>query len=73
MVRLRICHNAEEALGVSTNNSSIFIPILAVSYVLTFPLAGALAPAQIFASGPSVRYINEDLQKTTKLTLESFV
>ena len=56
-----------------TDGSGIPVPTPAVSRVPTLAPAGAPAPAQIPAPGPPVRYTNEDLQRATKLALESFV
>ena len=71
MAGLRTCRNFppsnkdELAGGAPTNVSGTLVPTPAVSQAPT--LASAFAP------GPPGRYTDEDLQRATKLALESFV
>lgn len=69
------------AKGISTKDSNIFIPSLTISQAQTLTSAQApiytqaLASLQAFtlAPGPLDIYTNVNLQKVTKLPLESFV
>ena len=53
--------------GAPTNDSGTPVPTPAVSFAPT------LAPAPASVPGPLGRYTNKDLQRATKLALESFV
>ena len=66
----RTCRNAG---GASTNNSGTPEPIPAVFCAPTSAPAQALAPAPASVSGPLGRYMDEDLQRATKLALQLFV
>ena len=57
--------------GAPTNDSGTPVPTPAVSRAPT--AAPAQAPAPASAPGPPGRYTDEDLQRATKLALESFV
>ena len=64
----RTRRNADEAL---TDNSGTPKPTSAVSHASTPAPALILAPASV--PGPPRRYTDKDLQRITKLALESFV
>ena len=63
------CHNTEEAPGALTDGNGTPVSTLAIS------CAPTPAPAQTLAlaPGPLGWYTDENLQRTTKLALESFV
>ena len=81
MAKLRTRHNAEEVLEALTNDSGIPVSIPAISCASTPAPMEASIPAQTlalaqfltFASGPTGIYTDVDLQKATRLALESFV
>lgn len=81
MAGLCNCHNVEKALGAFIDSSSTLIPTLTISCAFTpvlaqisvFALAKVLALVHILVLGLPSIYKNEDLQKTTRLALKSFV
>ena len=66
-------HTRRNTSGIPTNDSSILVPIPAVSRVYTPAPAQTSTPAPASVPGPLGRYTNEDLQRATKLALKLFV
>ena len=80
MAELRTCRNAGRAPTNDSNTSVLTpavsrapIPAPAQTPVPTEALAPTQAPASASVPGSPGRYIDKDLQKATKLALESFV
>ena len=76
MVSLRIYRNLplggkDELVGVSIKRNST--PAISHIFIPVFAQALALAPTSASISGPPGRYTDKNLQRTTKLTLKSFV